>query len=111
MSNHFVSGGKIGPTGEPYKDDSGKASPQDGGQKQQQQGDGQQQQQQPSAQRLAKNIEWEAVQKELDAERKRREEARHKAASGEEKSLYDILQANKGLASPLCYPPPFLSAT
>lgn len=51
------------------------------------------------------------MQKELDAERKRREEARHKAASGEEKSLYDILQANKGLASPLCYPPPFLSAT
>ncbi|RDA83838.1 hypothetical protein CP532_0247 [Ophiocordyceps camponoti-leonardi (nom. inval.)] len=39
--------------------------------------------------------EWEAVQQELAAERKRREEARLKAASGEEKTLYDVLQANK----------------
>ncbi|RCI07902.1 hypothetical protein L249_5783 [Ophiocordyceps polyrhachis-furcata BCC 54312] len=39
--------------------------------------------------------EWEVVQQELAAERKRREEARLKAASGEEKTLYDILQANK----------------
>lgn len=43
-----------------------------------------------------KNTEWEAVQKELEAERKRREEARVKAVEGGEKSLYDILQANKG---------------
>ena len=43
-----------------------------------------------------KNAEWEAVQKELEAERKRREEKRVKAASGEEKSLYEVLQANKG---------------
>lgn len=43
-----------------------------------------------------KNAEWEAVQKELDAERKRREEARVKAVEGGERSLYDVLQANKG---------------
>ncbi|XP_044714958.1 uncharacterized protein HRG_11591 [Hirsutella rhossiliensis] len=42
-----------------------------------------------------KNPEWEAVQQELEAERKRREEARLKAATGGEQSLYDILQANK----------------
>ncbi|KAJ6445712.1 cytochrome b-c1 complex subunit 9, mitochondrial [Purpureocillium lavendulum] len=90
--SHFVSGGKIGPSGEPYKDESGKATPQEGQQQQQQQ---QQQQKQQAPQPLAKNVEWEAVQKELDAERKRREEARHKAAAGEEKSLYEILQANK----------------
>ncbi|KAI8215981.1 hypothetical protein K4K54_000378 [Colletotrichum sp. SAR 10_86] len=42
-----------------------------------------------------KNAEWEAVQKELDAERKRREEARVKAVEGGERSLYDVLQANK----------------
>ncbi|KAF4585355.1 putative NEFA-interacting nuclear protein NIP30 [Ophiocordyceps camponoti-floridani] len=39
--------------------------------------------------------DWESVQRELAAERKKREEARAKAAAGEEKSLYDILQANK----------------
>lgn len=44
----------------------------------------------------SKNPEWERVQKELDAERARRSEARRKAVEGEEKSLYDILQANKG---------------
>lgn len=44
-----------------------------------------------------KNTEWEAVQKELEAERKRRDEQRVKAASGEEKSLFEILQANKGM--------------
>ncbi|KAF6815173.1 hypothetical protein CSOJ01_03625 [Colletotrichum sojae] len=42
-----------------------------------------------------KGAEWELVQKELDAERKRREEARVKAVEGGEKSLYDVLQANK----------------
>lgn len=40
--------------------------------------------------------EWEAVQQELEAERKMREEQRRKMVGGEEKSLYDILQANKG---------------
>ena len=41
------------------------------------------------------NPEWERVQKELEAERAKRSEARRKAVEGEEKSLYDILQANK----------------
>lgn len=44
-----------------------------------------------------KNTEWEAVQRDLDAERKRREEERNKLAAGEERSLFDILQANKGM--------------
>ncbi|TRX88807.1 hypothetical protein FHL15_010266 [Xylaria flabelliformis] len=41
--------------------------------------------------------EWEAVQKDLDEERKRREEARRANAEGGggERSLYEILQANK----------------
>jgi hypothetical protein len=43
-----------------------------------------------------RNAEWEAVQKELEDQRREREERRAKAASGEERSLYDILQANKG---------------
>ncbi|KAL2873768.1 hypothetical protein SGCOL_011083 [Colletotrichum sp. CLE4] len=42
-----------------------------------------------------KSAEWEIVQRELDAERKRREEARVKSVEGGEKSLYDVLQANK----------------
>ncbi|KAF9873784.1 hypothetical protein CkaCkLH20_08894 [Colletotrichum karsti] len=42
-----------------------------------------------------KNAEWEAVQKELEADRRRREEARVKAVEGGERSLYDVLQANK----------------
>lgn len=43
-----------------------------------------------------KNAEWEIVQRELEAERKRREEARLKSVEGGERSLYDVLQANKG---------------
>ncbi|OHE94919.1 hypothetical protein CORC01_09838 [Colletotrichum orchidophilum] len=42
-----------------------------------------------------KSAEWEIVQRELEAERKRREEARIKSVEGGEKSLYDVLQANK----------------
>ncbi|KAK5987333.1 hypothetical protein PT974_11459 [Cladobotryum mycophilum] len=42
-----------------------------------------------------KNTEWEAVQQELEAERKKREEQRLSAATGQEQSLYEILQANK----------------
>lgn len=41
------------------------------------------------------NPEWEAVQRELEADRKRREEARRTAVEGGEKSLFDVLQANK----------------
>ncbi|OTA99821.1 hypothetical protein M426DRAFT_324807 [Hypoxylon sp. CI-4A] len=45
-----------------------------------------------------KSSEWEAVQRDLEADRKRREEARKaqvEGGPGGEKSLYDILQANK----------------
>lgn len=48
------------------------------------------------------NTEWEAVQRDLDADRRRREEARRAqveggaAAGGGERSLYEVLQANKG---------------
>ncbi|KAI3558134.1 hypothetical protein CABS01_02698 [Colletotrichum abscissum] len=42
-----------------------------------------------------KSAEWDLVQRELDAERRRREEARVKSVEGGEKSLYDVLQANK----------------
>ncbi|KAK1484491.1 hypothetical protein CTAM01_12996 [Colletotrichum tamarilloi] len=48
-----------------------------------------------SAPESKKSAEWDLVQKELDAERRRREEARVKSVEGGEKSLYDVLQANK----------------
>lgn len=74
MGDRFVSGGTISSNGEATKD--ADAVPQT----------------QP-----AKTSEWEIVQRELEAERRRREEARVKLATGgEEKSLYDVLQANKG---------------
>ncbi|KAI1172905.1 hypothetical protein F4777DRAFT_559906 [Nemania sp. FL0916] len=44
------------------------------------------------------SVEWEAVQKDLEEERKRRADARRVAVeggSGAERSLYEILQANK----------------
>ncbi|KAH7326579.1 N-terminal domain of NEFA-interacting nuclear protein NIP30-domain-containing protein [Stachybotrys elegans] len=74
MSSRFVSGGTIGSSGEAAN---------------------QSESIQQKAREPAKNSEWEAVQQELEAERKRREEHRAKAASGEQKSLYDILQENK----------------
>ncbi|KAI0400657.1 N-terminal domain of NEFA-interacting nuclear protein NIP30-domain-containing protein [Xylaria palmicola] len=47
----------------------------------------------------ANAVEWEAVQKDLDEERRRRAEARKAAVegggAGGERSLYEILQANK----------------
>ncbi|KAI1086950.1 hypothetical protein F5B19DRAFT_477287, partial [Rostrohypoxylon terebratum] len=45
-----------------------------------------------------KVTEWEAVQRDLEAERRRREEARRaqvEGGAGGERSLYDVLQANK----------------
>ncbi|KAH7493737.1 N-terminal domain of NEFA-interacting nuclear protein NIP30-domain-containing protein [Fusarium oxysporum f. sp. albedinis] len=79
MPSRFVSAGKIGSSGEISKDASGTESiPQ-----------------QP-LHNSAKSKEWEAVEKQLEAERKKREEQRIKAATGEgEKTLYDVLQANK----------------
>lgn len=82
MSNRFVSAGKIGSSGEISKDvnDTGSSTSQ-----------------QPPLHSSAKAKEWEQVQQQLEAERKRREEQRIKSATGEgEKSLYDVLQANKG---------------
>jgi hypothetical protein len=81
MSSRFVSGGLVKSNGETVP-----------GEPEKEAGDATS----GSTREAPKNAEWEAVQKELEAERKRREEKRVKAASGEEKSLYDILQANKG---------------
>lgn len=81
MSNRFVSAGKIGSSGEISTETKG-AEPNAP--------------QQP-LHRSTKLKEWEVVQEQLEAERKRREEQRIKLATGEgEKSLYDVLQANKG---------------
>ncbi|KAH7022633.1 N-terminal domain of NEFA-interacting nuclear protein NIP30-domain-containing protein [Ilyonectria destructans] len=80
MSSRFVSGGTISSSGEvskdaPASDSTASAKPLHAG---------------------AKSKEWEAVQQELEADRRRREEQRVKAASGEgERSLFDILEANK----------------
>ncbi|KAI2472757.1 hypothetical protein F4781DRAFT_320148 [Annulohypoxylon bovei var. microspora] len=44
------------------------------------------------------NTEWEAVQRELEADRRRREEARRaqvEGGAGAERSLFEVLQANK----------------
>jgi hypothetical protein len=82
MSSRFVSGGVVKANGEtvPGELEKGEDGATSGG----------------GVREAPKNAEWEAVQKELEAERKRREEKRVKAASGEEKSLYEVLQANKG---------------
>lgn len=47
----------------------------------------------------SRNEEWEAVQRELEAERRRRNAAAEAARRGEgqERSLYEVLQANKGM--------------
>ncbi|KAM0343352.1 hypothetical protein ACHAPU_008673 [Fusarium lateritium] len=83
MSNRFVSVGKIGSSGEISKESDETKS--NAGQ---------------PLHSSVKSKEWEAVEQQLEAERKRREEQRVKAATGEgEKTLYDVLQANKGEAS------------
>ncbi|CAH0059726.1 unnamed protein product [Clonostachys solani] len=76
MSDRFVSGGTIGGS-EGEKASSAESGP-------------------PASSGGTKNAaQWEAVERELEAERKRREEQRRKAVEGEEKSLYEILQDNK----------------
>jgi hypothetical protein len=50
---------------------------------------------------VSTNAQWEAVQKQLDAERQQREESRRKAIEGGERSLYDVLQENKGTSHSL----------
>jgi hypothetical protein len=84
MSNRFVSAGKIGSSGETLTEAKSTESSAD---------------RQPLHSSV-KSKEWEAVQEQLEAEKKRREEQRIKSATGEgEKSLYDVLQANKGWLS------------
>ncbi|KAI0159815.1 N-terminal domain of NEFA-interacting nuclear protein NIP30-domain-containing protein [Xylariaceae sp. FL1272] len=48
------------------------------------------------SEKTTKNVEWERVQRELEDERKKRADARRaNVEGGGEKSLFDILQANK----------------
>jgi hypothetical protein len=79
MAGRFISGGKIDSDGAVVNDASGEDSKPAFGEP-----------------KPGRNSQWEAVQQELEAERRRRDEKRVKAATGEEKSLYDILQENKG---------------
>lgn len=82
MSGRFVSGGTITSSGEATKDESGHEAV-------------------VAAAReplMKKNSEWEAVQHELEEDRKKREQARADLAGEGQQSLYDILQANKGLS-------------
>lgn len=94
MSGRFVSGGTIGPSGEETE----KPQAREPLVKQTVGGLQGETTSSESASKAEpkKNAEWEAVEKELEAERRRREEARAKAVQGEERSLYDVLQANKG---------------
>ncbi|EHK45274.1 hypothetical protein TRIATDRAFT_18119, partial [Trichoderma atroviride IMI 206040] len=79
MSGRFVSGGTITSSGEPTTDESGHEAV-------------------VAAAReplMKKNAEWEAVQHELEEDRKKREQARADLAGEGQQSLYDVLQANK----------------
>lgn len=79
MASRFVSAGAIDPaTGEAAAAERTTTQPDD------------RQQNKP-------NDEWLAVEKELAAERRRREEQRSAAAGTGERSLYEVLQANKGI--------------
>jgi hypothetical protein len=83
MSDRFVSGGTIGGSAGEEKTTSADSA--------------------PSVSSGTKNAaQWEAVERELEAERRRREEQRRKAVEGEEKSLYEILQDNKGVCVCVC---------
>jgi len=79
MSNRFVSGGTISSSGDDRPD---------------------QRLGEEKGASAGTNAQWEAVQKQLDAERQQREESRRKAIEGGERSLYDVLQENKGNSSP-----------
>ncbi|KAI1747515.1 N-terminal domain of NEFA-interacting nuclear protein NIP30-domain-containing protein [Xylaria castorea] len=85
MTSRFISGGTIAGDGALGEDKVGGAEA--GGGK----GDGERSGGNKNA------TEWEAVQKDLDEERKRREEARRAnvEGGGGERSLYEVLQANK----------------
>jgi len=49
---------------------------------------------------------WETVQKEIEEERKKKEETRLREAEGAQQSLYEVLQANKGLSISFLSSPP-----
>ncbi|KAI0838818.1 hypothetical protein F5Y06DRAFT_266628 [Hypoxylon sp. FL0890] len=86
MTSRFVSGGTIAGDGHNEPQQSTSASPPKA------------QDAQWDKEAYKKNAEWEAVQKELEADRRRREEARKaqvEGGAGGERSLYEILQANK----------------
>ncbi|KAK1246902.1 hypothetical protein MKX08_000704 [Trichoderma sp. CBMAI-0020] len=79
MSGRFVSGGTITSSGKPTTDESGHETV-------------------VAAAReplMKKNAQWEAVQHELEEDRKKREQARADLAGEGQQSLYDVLQANK----------------
>lgn len=83
MASRFVSAGAIDPnTGDAAAAQPSTTAPQ---------ADADRQQKEP-------NDEWLAVEKELAAERRRREEARSAAASSNQPSLFEVLQANKGVS-------------
>ncbi|KAI1419725.1 N-terminal domain of NEFA-interacting nuclear protein NIP30-domain-containing protein [Xylaria sp. FL1777] len=91
MTSRFVSGGVIAGDGDSANEDKGKGISDDGGQRGTGMGIGAE-----GGKGTAASVEWEAVQKDLDEERRRRAEARKRdVESGGEKSLYEILQANK----------------
>ncbi|KAI0172135.1 hypothetical protein GGR52DRAFT_456338 [Hypoxylon sp. FL1284] len=85
MSSRFVSGGTIAGDGHGEAQPAGAPAP------------SAQNAQWDTKEASAKKTEWEAVQRDLDADRRRREEARRAQVEGggDSKSLYDILQANK----------------
>ncbi|KAI8962915.1 hypothetical protein F5Y11DRAFT_320831 [Daldinia sp. FL1419] len=92
MASRFVSGGTIAGDGESAPQQS---VPEPSSSKTQET----REEQQWDNNAIKRNAEWEAVQRDLEAERRRREEARRAQVEGgpggENKSLYDILQANK----------------
>lgn len=90
MADRFVSGGTITSSGQVSHDESGHAAVVAA-------------HREPLMKRSAAAEEWETVQHELEEERKRRERARADLAAEGQQSLYDVLQANKGVS--LNYPP------
>ncbi|KAI1655233.1 hypothetical protein F4813DRAFT_184919 [Daldinia decipiens] len=91
MTSRFVSGGTIaGDDGEPQQSASVPPSSKTQEASETQKWD---------KETIKRNAEWEAVQRDLEADRRRREEARRAQVEGgpggENKTLFDILQANK----------------
>lgn len=94
MTSRFVSGGTIA------GDDDGGATPATGGEREREG------ERAGGDKKNALSVEWETVQKDLDEERRRREETRRANVEGGagERSLYEVLQANKGMFECLYFP-------